>query len=307
MRALNDGLFRFLEGASEEAEISVEELVLALNDGMFFAIGIHAARDHVLEELGFLRRGRTVAGFDNGILGQNNDNPAKYSGNNILVKSRDDKIMILAMGSPLIWLMGMSEHLAVVVNTIDAFFAGHSLADGGLPDGYIILSALLSCESVDEVIAHYGDTKMAVALSVTFADKGGGLSTIEFNADQFAGNIVLRPKPGQQYIAHTNHPRYSEEYLTETWFGGDRGKANRMLAMSFWRQESAENWLGASGDKDVRELQYLFRGYPVLFAGSDDHDFRTTVSVIWSVKEGAGYISPDRPDITDYERVSFGD
>jgi hypothetical protein len=307
LQEFNEGLFEFLKGVSAQTQITVKELVLALNDGIFFAIGIHAFRDHVLEDLGFLRKGCTVAGFDNGILGQNNDNPTKYSGNNILVKSRDDKIMILAMGSPLIWLMGMSENLALVVNTIDAFFAGHNLEDGGLPDGYLIMNALLRYKSVDEVIQNYREARMAVALSVTFADKNGGLISIEFNADQFAGNIILKPKAGHHFLAHTNHPRYSETYLTDTWFDGDKGKANRMLGKSFWRQEFAESWLGASADKDVKEIQHLFRTYPVLFPGSDGHDFRTTVSVIWNINEGAGYISPDRPDITDYERVSFDD
>ena len=113
---------------------------------------------------------------------------------------------------------------------------------------------------------------MAVALSVTFADRSGGLATIEFNADQFSGNIVLQPTSGQHFIAHTNHPRYSEPYIVETWFGGDVGKANRMLANSFWRQEYAENWLGASSNKDYKELQLLFRSYPVLFAAAGATD-----------------------------------
>ena len=307
LRTFNKGLFEFLKGISAQTKIPIDELVLALNDGIFFAIGIHAARDHILQDLGLLRKGCTVAGFDNGILGQNNDNPTKYSGNNTLIKSLDDKIMILAMGSPLIWLMGMSENLAVVVNTIDAFFAGHSLEDGGLPDGFLVMNALLEYKSVDEVIENYRDARMAVALSVTFADKDGGLVSIEFNADQFTGNIILKPKAGQHYLVHTNHPRYSESYLVDTWFDGDKGKANRMMANSFWRQEFAESWLGATVEKDVREIQHLFRTYPVLFPGSGGNDFRTTVSVIWNINEGAGYISPDRPDITGYERVSFWD
>ena len=69
----------------------------------------------------------------------------------------------------------------------------------------------------------------------------------------------------------------------------------------------AENWLGASNERDVRDLQYLFRSHPVLYPASGDLDFRTTVSVIWNIGEGAGYISPDRPDITEYERISFDD
>ncbi len=98
----NGGLFRFLEGISDETNISVDELVLALNDGIFFAIGVHKFRDKVLKDLGFLNKGCTVVGLNNGILGQNNDNPVRYSGNNVLVKSVDDKMMVLTMGSPLI-------------------------------------------------------------------------------------------------------------------------------------------------------------------------------------------------------------
>ena len=306
LKQLNAGLYEFLRGVSDETKIPIEDLIFALNDGIFFAIGVQQVRDHVLQKLGFIRSGCTVAGFDNGILGQNNDNPVKYSGANILVKSVDDKIMLLTMGSPFVWLMGMSDNLAVVVNTIDAFFQGHAIDQGGLPDGFLIMHALLAFTSVDQVIEHYKDARMDVSLSVTFADKKGGLATIEFSADSPTGNIVIRPKHGQHYIAHTNHPRFSEKYLIETWFNGDKGKANSMFANTFWRQEYAENFLAASAShKEVRVLQHLFRQYPVLFAASDGLDFRTTTSVIWNIKEGCGYISPDRPDITEYERVCF--
>ena len=301
----NGGLFRFLEGISDETNISVDELVLALNDGIFFAIGVHKFRDKVLKDLGFLNKGCTVVGLNNGILGQNNDNPVRYSGNNVLVKSVDDKMMVLTMGSPLIWLMGMSKNLAVVVNTLDAFFKGHSIEDGGIPDALIVLNALLSYKTVDEVIEHSQNTKMNVAACLSFADKKGGLVSIEFNADQFIGNIILKPKANQHYLVHTNHPRFSENYLIETWFEGDTGKANSMLANSLWRLEYAENWLKSSSNKTVSELQYLLRSHPVLFPAADNLDFRTTVSVLWNIKEQAAYISPDRPDITEYERVTF--
>jgi len=306
LKKVNADLFEFLKGVSDETGHSVEELVIALNDGVFFAIGVNAMRDSILEKLGFIEKGCTVAGFNNGILGQNNDNPVKYSGGNILVKSTDDNIMILTMGSPFVWLMGMSENLAVVVNTVDAFYKGHAIDAGGLPDGFLIMNALMNFKTVDEVIQHYKDARMDVALAVTFADKKGGLGTIEFSSETYTGNIVIQPKPGQHFIAHTNHPRFAEEYLIETWFGGDKGKANSMIANSIWRLEYAENTLNASAErKDVTVLEHLFRQYPVLFAGSDGFDFRTTTSVIWNINEGCGYISPDRPDITEYEKVCF--
>lgn len=146
---------------------------------------------------------------------------------------------------------------------------------------------------------------MNAALSVTFADKKGGLVTIEFNADQFVGNIILRPKENENFIVHTNHPKYSEKYLIETWFNGDKGKANRMVSNTFWRQELAEDWLSASADKSVYEIQKLFRTYPILYTGSGNHDFRTSVSVVWNIREGAAYIAPDRPDLVEYERVTM--
>ncbi len=305
LKAYDQGLFRFLEGVAAETNVSVEEIALALNDGIFFAIGVHKHRDSALEKLGFIDRGCTVVGFDNGIIGQNNDNPVKYSGSTVLVKSVDDRIMLLTMGSPLVWLMGMSTNLAVVVNTIDAFFKGHSIDEGGIADGFVVLHSLLSHRTVEQVIKENKDTKMNVALCLSFADKTGGLASIEFNAHQFIGNIVLRPKRGEHHIVHTNHPRFSESYLIETWFDGDKGKANRMLANSFWRQEHAENWLKASSAKGVAELQSLMRSYPLLFAGADNLDFRTTVSVLWNIREGTAYISPDRPDITSFEKVAF--
>lgn len=307
LKALNGGLYRFLEGVSKETGMTMEDLAFALNDGVYFAIGVHETRDKVLEKLGIIRRGCTVAGFDNGVLGQNNDNPVKYSGEVTLVKSTDDKIMIIAMGSPFVWLMGMSENLAVVVNTIDAFFAGHDLREGGIPDAALILNALLSFKSVDEVVTEYRDAKMAVALAVTFADKNGGLGTIEFNAKQFTSNIIVRPRENEHFIAHANHPRFSERYWIDTWFGGDKGKANRMLAKTIWRQEFAEDFLSVASEKQPQELMTLFRTYPVLYAGSGGLDFRTTVSVIWDIPNQTAYIAPDRPDLVKFQRVTWSD
>jgi hypothetical protein len=252
-----------------------------------------------------IRKGCTVAGFDNGILGQNNDNPVKYSGHNVLVKSTDDKIMLLTMGSPLVMLMGMSENLAVCVNTVDAFFFGHPLRDGGLPDAALVMNALLHFKSVDEVVANYKDVKENVAIAQTFADKDGGLATIEFNAKQFIGNIVFRPKSGEHFMAHTNHPKFQEQYLVDTWFEGDKGKANRMLARTIWRLENAENFLATSADKKPEELKTLFRSHPVLFASSDGLDFRTTASVIWDIPKQTAHIAPDRPDLVEYQRVTW--
>jgi hypothetical protein len=126
LKQFNAGFYLFLEGVATETEIPLEDIVIALNDGVYFAVGINGVRDKVLKKLGFIEHGCTVVGFDNGLLGENNDNPVKYSGKTTLVKSVDDKIMILTMGSPLVMLMGMSENLAIVVTTIDAFFAGHS-------------------------------------------------------------------------------------------------------------------------------------------------------------------------------------
>ncbi|MHC5061668.1 MAG: C45 family autoproteolytic acyltransferase/hydrolase [Planctomycetota bacterium] len=307
LKRFNGGIYRFLEGVSAETKLSMEDITFALLDGIYFAVGIHETRDKTLKELGILRRGCTVAGFDNGMIGQNNDNPAKYAGANVLVKSTDDKIMLLTISSPLVWLMGMSENIGVVVNTIDAFFSGHSIRQGGLPDGAIIMDALMSYKSVDDIVENYRDTKMAVALAVNFADRNGGLASIEFNAKQYTGNIVIRPRSGEHFIVHANHPRFSEKYLIETWFEGDKGKANRMLARTIWRQEFAENFLATSVGKKVKELQQLFRTYPILFAGSDGMDFRSGISVIWNVREQAAYISPDRPDITKYQRVTWSD
>jgi hypothetical protein len=294
-----------MEGIAAETKIPMLDLAMALNDGMYFAVGVQATRDKALKKIGLIRRGCTVAGFSNGMLGQNNDNPTKYSGANTLVKSVDDRIMLLTMGSPFVWLMGMSKSLAVCVNTIDAFFAGHDLRDGGLPESVLIMNALMNYKTVDEVISKYRDAKMLVALSVTFADKDGGLGTIEFNARQFTANIMLRPGKNEHFIAHTNHPRNLEEYLVRTWFDGDKGKANRMLARTIWRQEYAENFLGHSAKKSLAELKLLFRSYPVLFHGSDGLDFRATTSVIWDIPNQVAYISPDRPDLTEYERVTW--
>ncbi len=305
LKEFNGGFYRFLDGIAAESNLPVEDVVLALNDGVFFAVGVQATRDKVLEKLGFIRKGCTVAGFDNGILGQNNDNPVKYSGKTVLVKSTDDKIMLLTMGSPLVMLMGMSENLAVVVNTVDAFFFGHSIRDGGLPDAALVMNALLHFKSVDEVVANYKDVKENVAIAQTFADKSGGLATIEFNAKQFVGNIVFRPKSGEHFIAHTNHPKFQEQYLIDTWFDGDKGKANRMLARTIWRLENAQNFLATSADKKPEELKTLFRSHPVLFAASDGLDFRTTVSVIWDIRKQTAYIAPDRPDLVEYQRVTW--
>jgi len=213
--------------------------------------------------------------------------------------------MILTMASPLSIMIGMSPHLAVCVNTIDAFFVGHSLRDGGLPDAALILNALMSYRSVDEVATEYRDAKLNIALAVTFADRDGGLATIEFNARQYIGNIILRPDSGDHHLVHTNHPRFNEEHLVKTWFDGDRGEADRMLAKTLWRLEHADAFLRTSADHSIAELQQLLSSYPVLVPGSEGHNFRTATSVIWNLREQAAYIAPDRPDLVDYTRITW--
>lgn len=305
LNKFNSGFYSFLEGIAAEIDAPVEDVVIALNDGVYFAIGVHHVRDDVLEKLGFIKKGCTAAGFNNGLLGQNNDNPTAYAGNTVLIKSKNDKIMLLTIGSPLVMLMGMSEHLAIVANTVDAFFSGHLIREGGIPDAAVAINALLNFKSVDETIEKYRDVKMNVALAFTFSDKEGGLGTIEFNAQQFVGNIILRPKEGEHFIAHTNHPRFAEQYITDTWFDGNRGKADRMLARTFWRLQFTESFMATSSDKNVEEMQLLFKTYPVLFVGSDGLDFRSVVSVIWDIKNQSAHISPDRPDITNYQKVDW--
>ena len=215
--------------------------------------------------------------------------------------------MLLTMGSPLVMLMGMSENLAVCVNTVDAFFSGHSIRDGGLPDAALVMNALLRFKSVDEVVANYHDAKENVAIAQTFADKNGGLATIELSAKQFIGNIVIRPKSDEHHIAHTNHPKFKEQYLVDTWFEGDKGKANRMLARTIWRLEYTENFLATSANKKAEELKTLFRSHPVLFASSERLDFRSTVSVIWDIPKQTAYVAPDRPDLVKCQRVTWSD
>ena len=44
------------------------------------------------------------------------------------------------------------------------------------------MNALLKFKSADEVVTNYKDVKENVAIAQTYADKQGGLATIEFNA-----------------------------------------------------------------------------------------------------------------------------
>lgn len=65
--------------------------------------------------------------------------------------------------------------------------------------------------------------------------------------------------------------------------------------------------LATSASKKPKELKTLFRSHPVLFAASDGLDFRTTASVIWDIPNQTAYIAPDRPDLVDYQQVTWSD
>ena len=240
-------------------------------------------------------KGCTVVGFNNGILGQTMDLGIEMTGQTVVWKSSD---LIVDAVSPFYTGMAMSRNLASQNNTIDVF---STLAlEKGAPQSLVYLAVIMNSKNVDEaaeLLAKYTTNASGVA---TLADKDGGLSSFEYYAEG-----VKRIKSEFGYIVHTNHPLGEEQELANSLTDGNLDAFNQIAAQTLGRYAFAESFMRWDIERTAGSIQSLFRSRPVLMAPTKTNSFITGSANVSDLNAGCMYVTPYRPDLTDFVKVCF--
>ena len=240
-------------------------------------------------------KGCTVVGFNNGILGQTMDLAIEMTGQTVVWKSPD---LIVDAVSPFYTGMAMSRNMASQNNTIDVF---STLAlENGAPQSLVYLAVIMNADNVDDaakLLSKYRTNASGVA---SLADKDGGLSAFEYHADG------IRRIPAEfGYLVHTNHPIGQEQELANTLTDGNLDAFNQIAAQTLGRYELAESFMRWDIERSVGSIQSLFRSRPVVMAPTKTNSFITASANVSDLNAGCMYVTPYRPDLTDFVKICF--
>ena len=240
-------------------------------------------------------KGCTVVGFNNGILGQTMDLGIEMTGQTVVWKSSD---LIVDAVSPFYTGMAMSRNLASQNNTIDVF---STLAlEKGAPQSLVYLAVIMNAENVDDaakLLSKYTTNASGVA---TLADKDGGLSSFEYYAEG-----IKRIDAEFGYIVHTNHPLGEEQELANKLTNGNLDAFNQIAAQTLGRYELAESFMRWDIERTAGSIKSLFKSRPILMAPTKTNSFITASANVSDLNAGCMYVTPYRPDLTDFVKVCF--
>ena len=300
-------LMDFYTGLGLATEHSMEDVYVAAwaEDGLFakwaseLAAGNMEALKSAAQKLydsDVPIRGCTAIGWNNGVLGQNQDMPIDMAGHGAIWKS--DEVIVHA-ATPLFNAMAMGREMATVLNTVDLYHQG-GLMDGA-PISGISMSMVAKFDDAMKARDTLAELEVNAAYSTHYVDKKGKILTVE---NQRGKNIVIDGS-ARGYITHSNHPLGREIFLVDEYAFGDARMFDKAAATTLWRNEVARAAAKYSPTKDVAALANLFRQIPVLKSPYDGNDFVTTNSVIHNLNEGCSYGTVWMPNLVDYTRVCF--
>ena len=240
-------------------------------------------------------KGCTVVGFNNGILGQTMDLGVNMVGETVVWKSSE---LIVDAVSPFYTGMAMSRNMASQNNTIDVF---STLAlEKGAPQSLVYLAVITNSKNVDEaakLLSKYTTNASGVA---TLADKNGGLSSFEYYAKG-----IKRIDAEFGYIVHTNHPLGEEQELANKLTNGNLDAFNQIAAQTLGRYELAESFMRWDIERTAGSIKSLFKSRPILMAPTKTNSFITASANVSDINAGCMYVTPYRPDLTDFVKVCF--
>lgn len=242
------------------------------------------------------RGGCTTAAWDNGIVGGNEDFASIWGGTSSLVTSDD----LMFEGTYYGAYRAQGKHLGLVVNTLVA----DSLGDGanGLPHPIIIASIVKRAQSVPEAMSLLEQIKGESPFNYTMADDKG--NAIAYNILKKDASTTVEPVNGA--VTHTNHRTSSKEKMLEAW-GNDYQLANSNFGYSIARREAADllTRIVPNDERNAESMKTILRTQPILMKAARGEDFGTIYSFVMDVPQGCIYMTPDRPDLTDYKKVCF--
>ena len=240
-------------------------------------------------------KGCTVVGFSNGILGQTMDLDLDMVGETVVWRSPE---LIVDAVSPFYTGMAMSRNMASQNNTIDVFST--MALENGAPQSLVYLAAIMNSENVDDASELLSKYRTNASGAATLADKDGGLSTTEYYAD---GTKRIPAEFG--YIVHTNHPLGEEQELADALTDGNLDALNQIAAQTLGRYALAESFMRWDIERSVESIQSLFRSRPVVMVPTKTNSFVTGSANVSDINAGCMYVTPYRPDLTDFVKVCF--
>ncbi len=244
-----------------------------------------------------INKGCTAVGFNNGLLGQTMDLGIEMTGQTVVWKSSE---LIVDAVSPFFTGMAMSRNLASTNNTIDVF---STLAlEKGAPQSLVYLATIMNSKNIDEAAKLFSKYKTNASGAVTLADKDGGLTTFEYYAEG-----VKRIDAEFGYIVHTNHPLGEEQELANKLTNGNLDAFNQIAAQTFGRYELAESFMRWDIERSAGSIQSLFRSRPILMVPTKTNSFITASAQVSDINAGCMYVTPYRPDLTDFVKVCFSE
>ncbi|PKG74205.1 hypothetical protein CXF83_11050 [Shewanella sp. Choline-02u-19] len=294
------GLLNYYQGIGEATGYTLEETYLAAwaSDGLFAKmvqdVGKHILAD--LKESTDKTRGCTAIGWDNGVIGQNQDMPISLGGHGAILKSAD---LIVHAPEPFFNAIAMGRGLSTTANTVDAFHA--SALEDGVPMSGLAMAMANKFDDANVAKDTLQDIRTNSAVALGLSDLKGNVMHIE---NQLGKNIVLDGTL-RGYTVHTNHPIGQEQALVDTYANGDAQAFDYAVKTTLWRNEHAEVAAKFSPTKDVAALKDLFLQKPLLKSPYEGNEFVTTNAIIHDLNEGCTYGTTWMPSMQEYTQVCF--
>ncbi|OAN11394.1 hypothetical protein A3K86_20835 [Photobacterium jeanii] len=293
-------LIAFYTGMGEASGYPFRDVYLAAwaSDGLF-AKSVQSLAAMGLSELkqqSDKMRGCTVIGWNNGVIGQNQDMPISFGGYGTIWKS--DRVIVHA-AEPLFNAMAMGRDLATVANTVDLFHKG--AVERGAPVSGLSMAMVAKYDDVNDAKKTLDKIEVNAAYSTSFSDKKGQVLAVE---NQLGNNIVIDGSV-KGYVTHTNHPLGQEQALVDHYANGQEQLFDYAMKTTLWRNVAAESHAKFSPTRDVDALKEAFKQKPILKAPYQGNGFVTTNSVIHDLNEGCSYGTTWLPSVQEYTKVCF--
>ncbi|MGF1691010.1 carcinine hydrolase/isopenicillin-N N-acyltransferase family protein [Photobacterium kagoshimensis] len=253
-------------------------------------------KNKIFSEMFKGRGGCTTAAWSNGIVGGNEDFASIYGGTGELIVSDN----LLFEGSYNGAWRAQSRHIGMVVNTL----VSDSLADGanGLPQPIIIASVVKRAKNVPDAIKMLDSVRGESPFNYTMADTEGNAAA--YNMLKKPLKVTVLPVNGA--VTHTNHRTSSRKSILRAW-GDDYQQANSHFGYSIARRDTANTLtrIVPHDERTAGTMKTILRTQPILMRAARGEDFGTIYSFVMDVPQGCIYMTPDRPDLTDYKKVCF--
>ncbi|SON52061.1 hypothetical protein [Vibrio tapetis] len=293
-------LLEFYAGIGHATGHSLEQVYMAAwaSDGLFAKWANAVAQDGLdaLKSATDEMKGCTAIGWNNGVLGQNQDMPISLAGKGVIWKS---DTLIVHAAEPFFNSMAMGRKVSTVLNTVDLFTKG--ALEQGVPVSGLSMAMVAKFDNAMQAKETLDSIEVNAAYSTHYSDLKGNIVTVE---NQLGTNVTIDGSR-KGYVTHSNHPLGQEQALVDYYANGETQLFDYAIKTTLWRNEVAETHAKYSPTRDVMALKEVFSQKPLVKAPYEGNGFVTTNSVIHDLNEGCSYGTTWLPTMQEYTKVCF--